>query len=82
MFLLSTCSTAKRTDTASGDITVTNTTDYVILAGMKSFRGVVETTCAVMEWSVYLDDVAKLCLEELKTRSAERTESVTRVYAV
>lgn len=59
------CNTAKRTDTVSGDITVTNTTDYVILAGMKSFRGVVETTCAVMEWSVYLDDVAKLCLEEL-----------------
>lgn len=76
-----TYSTAERTDIAGKDITVTNTTGYVMFASQKT-RRVGGTTCAAVGWSACLDFVGQLCLEEPKERSAGKTENVVQVFAV
>ena len=74
-------STAEKTDIASKNITVINTTDYVMFASQR-IRRVGVTTCAATEWSACLDFVGQLCLEEPKARDAGKTASVAQDFAV
>lgn len=64
-------STAERTDTADKEITVTDTTVSVMPASQKT-RSADVTTCAVLEWSVCLEFVKKLCRVEQRGQGARR----------
>lgn len=76
-----TYSTAEKTDIAGRDITVTNTTGYVMFASQKT-RRVGGTACAAVGWSACLDFVGQLCLGEPKERGAGKTANVAQVFAV